>query len=518
MNIDARNLANNNLTTTTNQNETRQLIRSLNHKPIDPAYLEPQVIAPLEKAAIAGAPARTDSLNVSKVKIITTKCAYDLDYDKDKSLENSWNFSTGSLAWLRSAEPGCQGFSGRVSDEAVRGMSKDEFADYMKTHELDKTIDWFDTKQLFGGHNSYSDFVKQSDYTAALYATLEDRIKTDFSGEEQAEQMNKLNELYNNSVDLMVKGFTESNVIYCVEGTFEKLGVPLPEGKLEESIRAVMDSKTAEYRKYVANHDDYAGIKNTDDKWMRRDVGFMAASLIKAYDVSGASADDDKWSEDDIVTLGMLGSMYAHEAQYKGQGSVLDLNDEESIGMAISMTWLATERILSDRNASEDVRNIGNKLFEAYSANVIDRADRVMANARKNAVGHTDAEFTDINADDVFGVVVVVKDSYSQSSGAEKAIHDMTKFACEQFLKKAKTSNQWRYNNPYAPAGTGSKGFWEGFYNSEPKTRMQGGMKSVLKTWEKFDKIMQSGDLDAFCRNISTNTFRNFRSDAYTAV
>ena len=47
---------------------------------------------------------------------------------------------------------------------------------------------------------------------------------------------------------------------------------------------------------------------------------------------------------------------------------------------------------------------------------------------------------------------------------------------------------------------------------------MQDGMKSVLKTWDKFDKIMQSDDLDAFCRNISTNTFRNFRNDAYTAV
>ena len=131
-------------------------------------------------------------------------------------------------------------------------------------------------------------------------------------------------------------------------------------------------------------------------------------------------ADDDKWSEDDIVTLGMLGSMYAHEAQYKGKGSVLDLNDEESIGMAISMTWLATERIMTDRDASEDVRDIGNKLFEAYSANVIDRADRVMSNARRNAVGHTEAEFTAINADDVYGVVRVVKDSYSQSSDAEK--------------------------------------------------------------------------------------------------
>ena len=59
------------------------------------------------------------------------------------------------------------------------------------------------------------------------------------------------------------------------------------------------------------------------------------------------------------------------------------------------------------------------------------------------------------------------------------------------------------------------KDLWNNFYKFDPKTRMQGGMKSVLKTWEKFDKIMQSGDLDAFCRNISTNTFRKFLSDAY---
>ena len=333
MNIDARSLENKIPTTTTNQDETQKLIRSLNRKPIDPAYLEPQVMAPLDKTTSAGTPMRTDSLDVSKVKIIKTKCAYDLDYEKDTALKNALIASTGPLEWLQSGgTPDFHCLSGRVSDEAVRGMSKDDFAEYMKTHELDKAIDWFDTKQLFGGHNSYSDFVKQSDYTAALYASLEERIKTDFSGEEQTEQMNKLNEIYNNAVDLMVKGFTESNVIYCVEGTFEKLGVPLPEGKLEESIRSIMDSKKSEYQKYVASHDDYAGIKNTDDKRMRRDVGFMAASLIKAHDVSGVPADDDKWSEDDIVTLGILGSMYAHEAQYKGKGSVLDLNDEESNG------------------------------------------------------------------------------------------------------------------------------------------------------------------------------------------
>ena len=100
MNIDARNLGNKNLTTNTKQNEMQQLIRSLNRKPIDPAYLEPQVMAPLDKTASVGTPMRTDGLDVSKIKLIKPKSAYDLDYDKDKALTNSWVASTGSLAWI----------------------------------------------------------------------------------------------------------------------------------------------------------------------------------------------------------------------------------------------------------------------------------------------------------------------------------------------------------------------------------------------------------------------------------
>lgn len=219
--IDARNLnqnaQQNKILPTVNQEQAKELIRLLDKKHTNPNNEEIKVMAPLDSAAKSS---RTDSVELSNVREVKFEHACDMEYTKDTALTNSWVNSQNAIFKLF-------GNSGKVSDEAVIGMSKDEFAEYMKTHELDKEINWTSVDMQVWGSCNYDTFTKFTDHLGALYASLEDRIMTDFEGDEQTEQLEKLNAVYDKAVNEVIEKMVEKT-----EKSFSGLGAELPEGKL----------------------------------------------------------------------------------------------------------------------------------------------------------------------------------------------------------------------------------------------------------------------------------------------
>ena len=477
--IDARNLSQNtqqNKTLpTVTQEEAKKLIRLLDQKKTDSGSQETEVMAPLSSAAKSS---RTDSVELSNVREVKFEHACDMEYTKDTALTNSWVNSQNAMFKLF-------GNSGKVSDEVVIGMSKDEFAEYMKTHELDKEINWNSVNMQVWGSCDYDSFTKFTDHVSALYASLEDRIKTDFEGDEQAEQLEKLNAVYDKAVNEVIE-----KMVGKTEKSFSGLGAELPEGKLEKSIRQVISDKVDAYRGFIAKNKDYAEIENTDDKWMARDIGFMTYALKNACQPSNTETTEELWSENDILVLGMFGSMYSEAADEAYAGlQMLNAKDEETVGLEVSNRWLEDQKVLSTFDPNEEIKSLCGKLIENYVQKLIKSADDKIKVIQKNieeAEGAAEpSQFLPADKKAVYDVLDVMKQSYSASGDEKTALIKTAAFARSEFLKKAEDSELWRYNR---------KKYWENFYDANTQNSSS-AIKTILEKWENFDAAVSSKDM-----------------------
>ena len=438
-----------------------------------------------EAAAMLGEP-NTDRFEISsqgssRYKEVKLELGFEIDYTKSKAIDNAWINSQNTMFRL-------YGNSGKVSDEAVIGMSRSDFAEYMKTHELDKEIDWNAADMLTFGNCNWDKFGEFTDYVGALCASLEDRIMTDFSGDEQTAQLEELNKLFDKAVSETI-----SHNALRTELTFDDLGASLPEGKLEASIRQVMDDKMNSYRSFIADNKDYAGINDGENKWLRRDIGYMTNALRNAFTPDITSSNNDTWSENDILVIGMLGSLHSNDVGLNDLASINRFSDEESIGLSIADGWLRQQKILSTYNPSDDIRNIADELFDKSAERTIHRADLAVEVTKRGTVKTDASQFTPIDRDAVYTVLDVAKKTYVETGDEKTALVKAAEFARNTFLEKSKTSNLWRYNNDF---GTNAKKYWESFYDQKTtKTYYDpSGAKSLIAKWTKFEEAVGSKD------------------------
>lgn len=460
------------------------LLRQLDSQHIDGNNSEDETVTEISEPDTSRFD-RYDRLEVSeegnnRYKEIKLIWGSELDYTKDKAIDNAWINSQNTMFRL-------YGNSGRVSDESVVGMSRDDFAEYMKTHELDKDIDWDAADMLTYGSCKYDKFSEFTDYVGALCASLEDRIKNDFSGDEQTEQLENLNKMFDKAVSEVI-----SNTAALTEFVFDDLGASLPEGKLEASIRQVMTDKKDAYSRYIAENSDYAGINDGEDKWLKRDIGYMANALRNAYKPAEVSSNGDTWSENDILVIGMMSTMHSGEVGGMGKlASINRYNDEESLGLTLANMWLREQKILSTYEPSDDIKGVTDELFDKYAERVIHRADLAVDVTRRGTV-HTKAEqFAPIDRDAVFAVVDTAKKTYAETGDEKTALVKTAEFARNTFLEKSKTSNLWRYKNDF---GTNAKKYWESFYDQKTtKTYYDpSGAKAMMARWLKFEETVGS--------------------------
>lgn len=400
------------------------------------------------EAKIISAPDNTDYIDVSTIKEVKWEFAFETDYTKDKALNNAWVASQNSMFKL-------MGSSAKVAGDAAVGMDKGEFLDYVRKNGLEKEIIWSDIEMNLVGSKTFDNFKEFTDYTAALFAGLENRIRSDFSGDEQKAQLEIMNGLYEKAADEFIYEFkhgTPGNEIYNgLDRSFAYLGVEISDAKLGASIREVIDGKKAAYSEYIANNKNYAGVESTGDSWLKRDVGFMTCALRKAFKPAEVQVGDDLWSENDLLAIGMLGSMHSVFPEIDKAYTKLQNMDEERLGLSISMSWLKTKKITEYMNVSGSVKDMADKLFEKHAEMCINDAEEALAIARRNPSGAPSSAFGSLERKSIYAVLDVMKETFEESGDYEKSIYKTALYAhdtAESKLKKSEYSQLWRYNRP----------------------------------------------------------------------
>lgn len=501
MNIDARNLFLNSLTaknpkvSTPSQAKTEELVRNLD-KADESLVIKQDTL----RSIIAQSASKTDGfaeytsglIPGSAFKRIDILSAYEQDYTAEDALNNCWFSSTqNSLFDL------C-GTTAKVTDDAVAGMDKDEFLAYVRENGLDKEIVWSGISASFGGGTDCYTFSDYSDYAGALYASLEERIMRDFSGEEQAQQLEKLDNIFNEKVDGIVEQYFKGAI-----ETFDKMGIELSEDDLKESLRSIMLNKRDAYRDYVKENSDYAGLEGSEDKWLERDTLYMANALRNAYKPDSVSS--GKYSEDDLMMVSLMGEMYQFDTEINNS---LSYNDEESIGLAIAMNYLTLQSSFDSFELSDDIKAMGEAAFAKYAKNLVDGVEASLERGRNRPLGYSSEQFDPLNMDDIKAVVDVMVKTYQESKDAEKAIYATTSFAHQQFTNK---QNDEQYSNllRYGSSRFGQQGgkFWNNFYDSGKGSSNIG---RLIEKWNTYAQALSDRDIKTLYFNSSTRVYHSY--------
>ena len=216
----------------------------------------------------------------------------------------------------------------------------------------------------------------------------------------------------------------------------------------------------------------------------------MTYALKNAFQPGNTETTEELWSENDILVLGMFGSMYSEAADEAYAGlQMINAKDEETIGLEVSNRWLKDQKVLSTFEPNEEIKSLCGKLFENYVENLIKNADNKIKVIQKNieeAEGSADpSQFLPIDKKSVYSVLDVMKRSYSASGDEKTALVKTAAFAHSEFLKKAEDSKLWRYNR---------KKYWENFYDAGSQNSSS-AMKTILDKLENFDSAVSSKDM-----------------------
>lgn len=446
-------------------------------------------------------------IDVNTIQRVEIKSIYESDYSAYDALSHCWLASSqdSSLSLYKSCS--------KVSDEAVKGMSKSDFLDYVRENGLDKEICWEGVEKYVSGTITYEDFTAFTDYAAAFFVGLEDRIKEDFSGDELQEQLEIINNLYEKAVQNFADQYTEK-----VSKSFKDSNVELSEEKLKASIKHVMDSKRADYAEFIKNNRDYAKIEGDEDSWLKRDAGFMTSALKNAFTPSTVESSDELWGENDIIAVGLLSAMYDYSfPAIDKAAAMLQNKDEESLGLAISMKWLSTQKVIVDLNVSDDIKGFANGLLDKYAKTLINNVNEALDKSRNNPMGASTLAFKPLDEKSIYNVLDVMKNAYNESGGNyEKAIYKTAKYAHDTVMSKLQSneySHLWRYNKPLLNA-IDAKSFWSSFYDPDSKSKQGNGMGKLITKWNIFAGVVDSKDWKNF--DSSANSFRNYTTSTFS--
>ncbi|MDE6830377.1 MAG: hypothetical protein K2P34_08640, partial [Lachnospiraceae bacterium] len=221
------------------------------------------------------------------------------------------------------------------------------------------------------------ELYKNVEYLASRYAAMEDKIKTTYTGAEQKERLNRLDEMYGETLERTAKSYSE-----IVGGILEGCGVSGEKEKICQSFKSGVEQKVAKYREFLEQNRGATGLEGTEDAWLLKDDEYIAAMLRDRTPVSERTlAKDGEYSLQELDTLGRYASslsvMSAKIVPYK--------MSEEQVGLDLAMLAMKTDTLSKGKDVSPALSATLQKTLNGYLNVFLEQYDRKLEMNRKNA-------------------------------------------------------------------------------------------------------------------------------------
>ena len=276
----------------------------------------------------------------------------------------------------------------RTSSEPVKLILKNDiskadlekFRGELAEKGLEADIDWQGVKEDFVqigvGFDNIERFEQKADYLASRYAVLKDRIQTQFTGDKQEAELQKLEQIYAQAKEEMANTYAES-----IGGFFEDLGQSGAAEDMRNSVLALVDQKANAYTDYIEKNEDYVSISDPDKQWLKQDDAYMAARLRQSAGTSSAETQKQSVNEQapyDGNDLSFAG-VYAKTLFQQLQRPTWNVNESDvALGQHLAEQYSALKTSAGSAGISEKLSNMLNSSFDPFMDRLMDSLDALI--------------------------------------------------------------------------------------------------------------------------------------------
>lgn len=272
-------------------------------------------------------------------------------------------------------ENGSGKLMGNVSDEQLEQFRKELVA-----NGLGDDIDWKgvegDFIQIGVNFDNVQRFEQKVDYLSSRYAILKDRIQTQYTGDKQDSEMQKLEQIYSRAKEEMANSFAES-----IGGFYEGLGQTGAISDMRDSVLSAIDRKADMYTEYLSKNDIYAKITDSDKQWLKQDDGYMAAQLRESVsDVQGkikaeTSSTQVLYSEKDLAYAGIYAKELSQQLKEPKWDTFTVKENDSDLGKYLAKQYKTVSDKIKNAGISDQLSDMLKNSFEPFIEKFMDALD-----------------------------------------------------------------------------------------------------------------------------------------------
>lgn len=382
----------------------------------------------------------------SRLKKVSNLCliASDKSYTKEDAIRYQWEkegrFSLNDVM---------NGVKIKMQDPNPGAEVLQEFEKRLQTEGIQKEIDWSDLNfDLHGiGFNvgkpayaiSENELSRKTNYLASRYVAAEDKIRNSTTGDTQAEQLEKLNEIYRKALNEITESY-----LGTVGSYLENNGVNSERDKIRDSIVSGVESKIDEYRRALTGNATLESLKGTPDEWLLDDSAYVAAVLRGSVSGSAETArtksGDVPYTIDDLDTLGQYVAALAKTEAPWNETNRTFCTDEARLGVEYAMLDMKTDKLCSSGRVSDAMSKLLQKTRDGFMRSCLERLDQELAKRKEKGGAIGDSKgFASLNRSVVWDVYRYTMQEYKNGRDMIQTLLSGIKYGSKKTAELLKT-------------------------------------------------------------------------------
>ena len=259
----------------------------------------------------------------------------------------------------------------------------ERFRQELNEKGLGDEIDWrgveSDFVQMNVGFDNIERLETKADFLASRYAVLKDRIEKQYTGDEQKQEMQKLEEIYSKEKERMADSYGDT-----IGKFYEGLGQTGVSEEMKNSVLAMIDKKAAAYEEHLAQT-DYIQLDGSSDQWLKQDDAYMAARLRESFLASkeGQGFGKQESNEQALYDIKDLSFAGVYAKSLSGQLKRPDMvwstsKSDYELGAFFANQRVAEQRKIESADISSKLADMLHKTYEPFMEKFMDALDQTL--------------------------------------------------------------------------------------------------------------------------------------------
>ena len=259
----------------------------------------------------------------------------------------------------------------------------ERFRQELNEKGLGDEIDWrgveSDFVQMNVGFDNIERLETKADFLASRYAVLKDRIEKQYTGDEQKQEMQKLEEIYSKEKERMADSYGDT-----IGKFYEGLGQTGVSEEMRNSVLAMIDKKAAAYEEHLAQT-DYIQLDGSSDQWLKQDDAYMAARLRESFLASkeGQGFGKQESNEQALYDIKDLSFAGVYAKSLSGQLKRPDMvwstsKSDYELGAFFANQRVAEQRKIESADISSKLADMLHKTYEPFMEKFMDALDQTL--------------------------------------------------------------------------------------------------------------------------------------------